>query len=497
MAASEEVPFYGTIKNAYVADTLDALLLFQAAMDGRLIRPVNRRLGDKERDEWIQSGCIHVYSEIGTGIKRWTDGCNWSPSRILDNFLLYRQMNQPFNPGEKKRALKKDRGGPANSNAASSSQAPGVPLQPGQPGHRYPGFEGMDQQTYDANLRQIVGSLVDSYQFLPDGLIKKTISLKVNGEAWHLVAYYTVEDVVNSRLRRPSQCPEFANIQLCHDLMYPKGLRNNADWTQGHLVALPPQQHPEVLYQAVQHPWNPQTPGFVPGQGFLPGQMPLEGVHQESGPYQGNIPHSQQGPLPGHQQAMVPYQPSVVQQHETFPAMYGSQHLVPEEQKFHPGGPESAFGNNSIQAPTPYPQVHEEFFGQPHDGVRYDGLPAAMDDYNQQSPYSPASAEGLCSPMQYNQTMPFGHTMPPSAPAMQIGAQAPYAQAFFPATYHASAVDEGANTPFAIPYPHPAFGPGNQKDERMGEESEAGFSSLLNGSDGSAVGCFGAGHLGR
>lgn len=48
---------------------------------------VPRRLRDDER-KLIRSGSVFVFDEHESGIKRWTDGLLWSPSRILWNFLV-------------------------------------------------------------------------------------------------------------------------------------------------------------------------------------------------------------------------------------------------------------------------------------------------------------------------------------------------------------------------------------------------------------------------
>jgi hypothetical protein len=42
----------------------------------------------------VQSGSVFVYDEQESGIKRWTDGHSWSPSRILANFLV--SLVHPF-----------------------------------------------------------------------------------------------------------------------------------------------------------------------------------------------------------------------------------------------------------------------------------------------------------------------------------------------------------------------------------------------------------------
>lgn len=48
---------------------------------------VKRRLREDER-KLVQSGQVFVFDERESGIKRWTDGLLWSPSRILWNFLV-------------------------------------------------------------------------------------------------------------------------------------------------------------------------------------------------------------------------------------------------------------------------------------------------------------------------------------------------------------------------------------------------------------------------
>lgn len=78
---STKPPWTGWIKT-----TGDALLILEAARRGMIPR-VTRRLVDSER-KMISSGSVFVFDEDESGIKRWTDGFYWSPSRILGNFLV-------------------------------------------------------------------------------------------------------------------------------------------------------------------------------------------------------------------------------------------------------------------------------------------------------------------------------------------------------------------------------------------------------------------------
>ncbi|KAI8321529.1 hypothetical protein GQ54DRAFT_261608, partial [Martensiomyces pterosporus] len=75
-----------------VYSTRDALTIFEACRQGILPRVV-RRLTDREKQQ-IDDGTIIVFDEKEAKMKRWTDGRLWTPSRILDNFLVYRELER-------------------------------------------------------------------------------------------------------------------------------------------------------------------------------------------------------------------------------------------------------------------------------------------------------------------------------------------------------------------------------------------------------------------
>ncbi|KAG6006057.1 hypothetical protein E4U21_007417 [Claviceps maximensis] len=203
----------------HIASTLDALILFEACLSGEL-NHVPRRPHDRERQDLIQSGFIFIYEEHASGIKRWTDGVSWSPSRILGNFLIYRELEAPFPPGEKKRALKKKKpstGGVAKSVLPSRSSVNGFALA------------GVDSSPAKDTERALVGSLVDSYPFKKDGLIKKTISITHQGVPHHMVSYYSVSDVVSGRLTAPSRHPSTRGIIPRTELIMSQNFRAPID----------------------------------------------------------------------------------------------------------------------------------------------------------------------------------------------------------------------------------------------------------------------------
>ena len=160
----------------YVATTQDALLLFEACLTG-VLHHVPRRPHDRERSHLVRSGSVFIYEENSSGIKRWTDGVTWSPSRILGNFLVYRELDKPFPPGEKKRAMKKatrrpmPTGRPGEPYARHDSQS----YSPTSPSQAFPDRPQSELE------RALVGSLVDSYGFKDSGLVKKTMSVTVMG----------------------------------------------------------------------------------------------------------------------------------------------------------------------------------------------------------------------------------------------------------------------------------------------------------------------------
>ncbi|KAK8845312.1 hypothetical protein IAR55_006025 [Kwoniella newhampshirensis] len=253
-------PFRG-----YIETTFDALLVFEAARRGMIPR-VTRRLIERERG-MVQSGAVFVFDEHESGIKRWTDGLVWSPSRILGNFLVYRETDKrshPVTPNKSSDSPTRDSPsgstpltrpttammGVAHSFNDSSSgfnhqHQPSVmdtphnqihgtsqhmgsseppPLGQGalaRPRSASEGGGAMDRQ----RERQLVGSLTNSYKFKEGGLVKKTMSVSVNGFAQHMVSYYSVEDVLAGKLRSPSTIPELASLEISAEYLHKQNFR--------------------------------------------------------------------------------------------------------------------------------------------------------------------------------------------------------------------------------------------------------------------------------
>ncbi|TPX10790.1 uncharacterized protein E0L32_008179 [Thyridium curvatum] len=257
--------FYGFVKN-----TKDALHLIEACLRGKL-HHVARRPHDKEREFLIRSGSIFVYEEHSAGIKRWTDGMNWSPSRILQNFLVYRELDKPFPPGEKKKAKKTTK-----KNSAA-----------GQHGALMDEVRNLMTPTDDSGastevLREYVGSLVDSYDFKPRGLVKKTISVQFNGVHHHLVSYYSLDDVLKGNLKRVVDDPKILECYPRPELIDGQNYRNpvgdelNEGFTFPSLTNMPrmvlhmpgsqmPNSQMPISYNGPTGSYLPSPPHFIPG----------------------------------------------------------------------------------------------------------------------------------------------------------------------------------------------------------------------------------------
>lgn len=176
----------------FIHTTHDALIILEACLQGKLSH-ISRRPHDRERSNLIVSGNVFVYEENASGIKRWTDGTTWSPSRIMGNFLVYRELKDPWPAGQKKVAQKRKRSADQNSDSSQATT------------------QACGNQNSEED-RRLVGSLVDSYGFKPDGLVKRTLTIALNSVSHHIICYYKVSEVKNGNLQRPSCDPKLHNI---------------------------------------------------------------------------------------------------------------------------------------------------------------------------------------------------------------------------------------------------------------------------------------------
>ncbi|KAI8365870.1 Gti1/Pac2 family-domain-containing protein [Choanephora cucurbitarum] len=286
--------------HGYIETTQDVLLIFEGCRRGLLPR-ICRRLQERER-KMIRSGSIFVFDERESGIKRWTDGRVWSPSRILGNFLIYRELDKKA-AGEKK--LSQPSMLPTSTRRSFS----------------------LDNTLIDRNKeRQLIGSLSDSYRFKEDGLIKKTMSIIVNGVAQHLISYYDPNEVLQEKLRSPSSVPELASLEISPELLVkqnfripplveptfdlPDHLGHHGHHQQGSLT--PPDPTASNSYNRMIHPLRSMSVGSIRGheqmvmrnEGIMyhPYQQQQQQQQQRMGPQspslQNHFQHSLSSPNP-------------------------------------------------------------------------------------------------------------------------------------------------------------------------------------------------------
>lgn len=220
----------------FVETTLDALLVLEGCRRGFLPK-ITRRLQEFEKRALVVSGAVFVFHEEETGIKRWTDGLSWSPSRTLDNFLVYRELDKKSAggrhsdaDGDSDASTKPTRSrlvGPLTSKAdpvdrpLDSDTAPDTADDLSQGRARATSSSSSTLTLDRARERALVGSLTSSSRFHADGLVKKTISLS----GLHLVSYYRIDDVTSGRLTTPSSHPELMSLEISPSFLAPSLFR--------------------------------------------------------------------------------------------------------------------------------------------------------------------------------------------------------------------------------------------------------------------------------
>jgi hypothetical protein len=159
--------------SGWIETTGDALLILEAARRG-LIPRVTRRLVDSER-KMITSGSVFVFDEDESGIKRWTDGFIWSPSRILGNFLVWLVpafLALRLTSLQLYRETDKRSGNRSKSDQDSTEQESSH-AKKGKPNASQALTHGLDKH----RERLLLGSLTNSHKFKVDGMIKKVWQL--------------------------------------------------------------------------------------------------------------------------------------------------------------------------------------------------------------------------------------------------------------------------------------------------------------------------------
>jgi hypothetical protein len=413
----------------HVNSTHDALLLFEACLTGTLSH-VPRRPHDRERNQLVRSGCVFIYEENASGIKRWTDGVPWSPSRILGNFLVYRELLKPFPPGEKKRATKRNkrpqRPGEPYSRSADGNGSGYSPETPSTPNI------GREESADKELERSLIGSLVDSYGFREQGLVKKTMSVSVQGVQHHLVSYYKVEDVKAGRLRTPSMDDRLQHLKPRYDLIHKQNFRVPlADEMEEMGGAHPDGSRPPYVYgqdprdnRQILNP-QPYPPHATNPSGYYPSMegIPYPNAHQQPGPVSSQYSHSN----PSHSYyQQPPSAPQIQQRSEEFSG-YGTSQAYPP--RFEPFGATGGLPNPTRSGSQPQPPAQTMPF--PHSSVQRSNPPESPIEqpYSGRTYYSsgapPPQLQGYDQPRRHTQPSPSTTNVRESQPQPGGGYQNP------------------------------------------------------------------------
>lgn len=346
--------------HGFVHNSMDGLVLFEACLSGKL-HHVPRRPHDRERSSLIKSGSIFIYEENASGIKRWTDGVAWSPSRILGNFLIYRELEKPFPPGEKKRAMKRKRtslpGEPyprRDSDDVVEAQELPTPITPPTPNVGGEVKSEVPSSDQDKELeRSLIGSLVDSYGFRPDGLVKKTMSISINGISHHMVSYYKVDDVKNNQLPRPLADPRLQNISVRPELYLKQNFRAPVEETEHYAVDGAMHAHPQMMYSSMNGAYGvPQHGQYFRNQQY-PSMYGMPAPQTSGSGIYGGMTGSS---WPGQQASASP----VPYGHQPYGGQSYNNYYKPSEQS------NGSAVKTEGQQPSPYPNQY---------GSAYGGLP--------------------------------------------------------------------------------------------------------------------------
>ncbi|KAJ1918631.1 Gluconate transport-inducing protein [Mycoemilia scoparia] len=237
--------YYGLVETSF-----DVLILFEACRLG-LIKQVQRRLSDSERMA-IRSGSVFVWDEEQSGMKRWTDGRSWSPSRVQGCFLTYYEwegrrratVRQPTTPNSPTTTTAAAAGatGRMFSPAATPNDDHCRYHQPTTPGGIiYPDHTTTSSSSSSSSSSSFGTAYIPRYGQAQrqgatqvqqgcakeNGILKKALSVTTtDGRKLHLIAYYHKEDLnaTNSSATRfltPSSDPALKHIVIPPN-MYPE-----------------------------------------------------------------------------------------------------------------------------------------------------------------------------------------------------------------------------------------------------------------------------------
>ncbi|KAL1844032.1 hypothetical protein VTJ49DRAFT_5783 [Mycothermus thermophilus] len=174
-AATEGVPNQPSWKG-FIATPYDAALMVEAARRGE-IETFEKFPPRDIIDTYVYSGAIIVRHIRNPDDKndnwRWRDGKAWTPHRLTqDGFFIYRELVRP-----------------------KDTTTPLADLD----------YERNNAET----LTPFLGQHLARARSKENGLVKKTLTFKVEGAKYIVIAYYTVQDALSGNLPRPRHHPRW------------------------------------------------------------------------------------------------------------------------------------------------------------------------------------------------------------------------------------------------------------------------------------------------
>jgi len=135
-----------------------------------------------------------VFNENESNIKRWTDGRNWTPSRVQGDFLVYRELEKNLDKIKKdKKSMKR------NLNLKSLDTKKIMSSK----------YESLSIPTFRP----------DKFLIKADGLIKKTMSVTIKGQTFHMISYYKESDVLDNKFITPSESESLKKVVISNELL--------------------------------------------------------------------------------------------------------------------------------------------------------------------------------------------------------------------------------------------------------------------------------------
>ncbi|KRH92085.1 Gluconate transport-inducing protein, partial [Pseudoloma neurophilia] len=165
----------------YLHSYSEASLIMHAVRLG-LIQPIKERLSGIDRER-ITTGNIFVFIE-SEGIKRWTDGKIWSPSKILGHFLLYKEVPKYLSKSSIKKRNRENASNSTNLNINFNTSK--NTNEQGLQSYNTRSYNNQSYYTQSYNY-QSYDNQDHSTEFC---LYKKTISIKHESKSYHIISYY-------------------------------------------------------------------------------------------------------------------------------------------------------------------------------------------------------------------------------------------------------------------------------------------------------------------